>query len=417
MISKSGKKQVQWADEQVAAPTKLKRGVKRTAEKEMLDMLGGMHQVTKEARYPNNSTRAAVRAAAAPVAAPRIEPASLVPPWCVYTMHEENWALSFLPIDFMTATIALHKRSCEVLASKQTKPEDNIANKYSLLTTEIDYKRDGQCEPAYLVMNPGSMEFVAGESAPGSGFATTDAVENDMHYSRCFLCKAPDYRMRSGSYRNGQPSDLGDINSWYPKTHDQPNRDPEVLQCSYSTFIPSFCKVRDENLNEDRYGVHREDYYIKLKYHYFSADVDKQVTRVIMDLLPQIKDMLAEATPDICDSSNAFLLYDATGGYADRMVHAWYHGGILSNTIHHAADQVVLNFMTEDGHKALSEFACDGFKSNDDWLIYRWFAPVGLQPCAPHQTEAMFDVLIQNKTCTHACIVLYCEASQISIWD
>ena len=71
-----------------------------------------------------------------------------------------------------------------------------------------------------------------------------------------------------------------------------------------------------------------------------------------------------------------------------------------------AADQCVLNMMTEDGHQALSQYVSCGYRGNDAHLDYRWFALVGLQPSADYQTEAMADFLNYHKSCTHACIIL-----------
>ena len=406
-LSLSGRK-VRFADDSsnVAAPAKPQRGTKRSASSEVLDMLGAMMKVPADVQNRTGSTRALTRAADVPVPAPAFKKSDLEVPWVSYCRHEDPWAKTLLSNDFVDASINLHKKSCETLSSIKIRPEDSILNKYSLLTVEVEYKKGGQCQPAFLVMNPTSNDFVTGESAMGSGFATTDSTFNEKHYSRCLLCPISDYRMVSGSFRNVQSSVFGDVSMWYPPTHDEPKRTPQQVECGYTTFIPSYCNLRDDAANETRYGVHREDYYLKQKYHNFGADLDKELTRRIMEILPMVNDSYPNEFPEACDESNAFVLYDATGGYSNRMIHAWCNGGVLNNTIHMAADQVVLNFMTEEGHQALSQYSSCGFRSNDAYLSYRWFGLVGLQPALDYQVEAMADFLNYHKTCTHACIIL-----------
>ena len=178
----------------------------------------------------------------------------------------------------------------------------------------------------------------------------------------------------------------------------------ETVLCSFTTFIPSYCKQREEHANDDRYGVHREDYYLKQKFHDFSAEVDKEVTRKIMELLPAMRDQFKDQFPECIDPTAAFVLYDATGGYSNRTMSAWGNSGYLQNIIHASIDQVPMHFMTENGHQACSQYGCDGFISLDGWLAHRFFPLNGLQPSL--QAEKIANFLNFHTTCTHACITL-----------
>ena len=189
-----------------------------------------------------------------------------------------------------------------------------------------------------------------------------------------------------------------------PPTHDEPDRSPQTVPCSFTTFIPSYSLVEDGSGNDQRYSVLRDDSFLKQKFLNFSADCDKQITRVIMEQLPLVKIHCPDEVLPICDPKAPFILYDATAGYADRTLTAWGSGGWLDNTIHMSADQIPLNRKTKDGHQSLAEYACDGSRSNDGILSHSFFSLNGLQPCT--QVKMISDFLNYHKSCTHACITL-----------
>ena len=135
---------------------------------------------------------------------PKTPAPNIMASWCVYEVHEEKWAKMLLPDAFMTATINLHSKACSVLASKWTRPEDYIKDKYSVRTVDVEYITNHESKPTKLVMLPPESEvnkFIKGNKAEACGFATTDSEINNKHLSRCLLCPPPDGRLRSGSYK------------------------------------------------------------------------------------------------------------------------------------------------------------------------------------------------------------------------
>ena len=400
----SGSAKAQQARKPMGAPVKKKRQGRGDIDSDLIDLFSHVTVVSPAARV-NTMTRSAHNSLN--FDEPKTPAPNIMASWCVYEMHEEKWAKMLLPDAFMAATINLHSKACSVLASKWTRPEDYIKDKYSVRTVDVEYITNHESKPTKLVMLPPESEvnkFIKGNKAEACGFATTDSEINNKHLSRCLLCPPPDGRLRSGSYKNVNSSIVGDTQSWFPPTHDEPDRTPETVPCSFSTFVPSYVQSREINQdNSLRYSELRDDCYLKQKFLNFSADCDKQVTRVIMEHLPLVKIHCPDAVIPIVDPAKPFLLYDATAGYADRTLAAWSSGGWLDNTIHMSADQVPLNRKTKDGHQSLAEFACCGFRSNDGILGHSFFSLNGLQPCT--QVKAVSDFLNYHQSCTHACIV------------
>ena len=92
----------------------------------------------------------------------------------------------------MVATIGLHSKGCSVLASKWTRPEDQVKDKYSVRTVEVEYSKNSVVKTSKLVMLPTDAQanqFIKGNQAEVAGFATPDSKANSKHLSRCLLCR------------------------------------------------------------------------------------------------------------------------------------------------------------------------------------------------------------------------------------